>query len=138
MKIENKAYLDIEACDEGLTLESNEAEVYTIDIDITKEAGCRYVVPGGTIKWCTTIKNNSEIDIEDLLFRDVLAAGTSYVTGSFTVNGAHHTPTISGQTLTYHIDRIDEDDEIIICFDVNVHDIHDGGNGGDDGEDEDN
>jgi len=121
MKIDNKSFIDIESCEEIFSLESNEAEVTKISLEIEKTPGCRYTIEGGQIRWCTRIKNNSGIDLEDLTFRDVLASGTSYVTGSFMVNGSVATPTISGQTLTYHIDELEEDEEITICFKVHVN-----------------
>ncbi|MCL2556375.1 MAG: hypothetical protein FWE03_05115 [Firmicutes bacterium] len=85
--------------------------------------GCRYTVEGGTIRWCTRIKNESGVDLEDLTFRDVLAAGTSYVAGSFTVNGTPATPIYdpADRKLTYHINEIEEDEEITICFRVHVN-----------------
>jgi len=122
MRIDNKSFIDIESCEEIFSLESNEATVTKISLDIEKIPGCRYTIEGGQIRWCTVIKNNSEIDLEDLTFRDVLASGTSYVTGSFTVNGTAATPIYDHATrvLTYHIEKIEEDEEITICFKVNV------------------
>jgi uncharacterized repeat protein (TIGR01451 family) len=121
-RIENQAFIDIESCEEMLTLESNEEQVTKVELEIVKTAGCRYTIAGGTIRWCTKIKNNSGIDVEDITFRDILAQGTSYVADSFTVNGAPATPTYIAdmRKLTYHIAEIEEGEEITICFRAHV------------------
>jgi uncharacterized repeat protein (TIGR01451 family) len=119
-KIENQSFIDIESCEETFSLDSNKVEVIKIDLEIEKMAGCRYVAPNGEIKWCTTIKNHSGVAVEDLLFRDVLAAGTSYVAGSFTVNGTPVTPSVSGQTIIHPISKIENGETVVICFKVRL------------------
>ena len=119
-QITNKAQIEIEACDETIVVESNETEVNKLHLILVKTAGCNITAVGHHIDYCVSIKNESGVDVHDLLFKDVLDSHTSYVTGSFRVNGAPATPTVVGQTLTYLIPELEEDDEVVICFRVTV------------------
>jgi len=116
----NRAQIEIEACDETIVVESNEAEVNKLHLIVVKTPGCNLTAVGHHIDYCVSVKNESGVDVEDLLFRDVLDSHTSYVTGSFMVNGAPATPTVQGQTITYLIPEIEDDEEIVICFRVRV------------------
>jgi len=101
MPIGNQTFLDLELCEEAVTVSSNQVETDIIDLQITKTASCNVAVVGGTICYLITIFNNSEVDLEDILFRDPLAPNLTYKVGSFEVNGTPETPTIIGNELQY-------------------------------------
>ena len=118
--ITNKSQIEIEACDETIVIESNEETVHKLKLEVIKTAGCKVTAVGHHISYCVTVKNESEVDLYDLLFKDVLDDRTSYVDGSFRVNGSPATPTVVGQTITYVIPEIEDDETITICFKVTV------------------
>ena len=118
--ITNRAQIEIEACDETIVVESNEETVNKLHLILVKTAGCNITAVGHHIDYCVSVRNESGVDLHDLLFKDVLDSHTSYATGSFRVNGAPATPTVVGQTLTYLIPELEEDEEVVICFRVTV------------------
>ncbi|MCL2755600.1 MAG: DUF11 domain-containing protein [Firmicutes bacterium] len=89
MKLENKAFLDLELCGEAVSVDSGEpTEVDIIDLQITKTANCAYAILGGNICYTVTIVNNSDVDFTDgemgeITFRDPLADNLEYVDDSF-------------------------------------------------------
>ena len=119
--ITNRAQIEIEACDETIVVESDEETVNKLHLIVLKTAGCNITAVGHHIDYCVSIKNESGVDVHDLLFKDVLDSHTSYVTGSFRVNGVPATPTVQGQTLSYLIPEIEDDQEVVICFRVRVN-----------------
>ena len=120
-QITNKAQIEIEACDETIVVESNEARVNKLHLIVVKTPGCNITAVGHHIDYCVSIKNESGVEVFDLLFKDVLDSHTSYVVGSFRVNGQPRTPEVNGQTITYLIPHLDDDQEIVICFRVTVN-----------------
>jgi len=121
--ITNRAQIEIEACDETIVVESNEATVNKLRLTVVKNAGCNITAVGHHVDYWVRVINESGVDVHDLLFKDVLDSHTSYVTGSFRVNGSPATPTVVGQTLTYLIPELgdDDDNEVVICFRVTVN-----------------
>ena len=119
-QITNKARIEIEACDETIVVESNEETVALLQLEVIKTANCNVTAAGHQIRYCVTIKNESGVDLDELLFKDELDPRTSYVNGSFTVNGTPATPTVANRTITYAIPRIEDDETITICFRVTV------------------
>ena len=118
--ITNRAQIEIEACDETIIVESNEATINKLHLIVVKTAGCNVTAVGHHIDYCVSVKNESGVDLYDLLFKDILDSDTSYVAGSFRVNGTPATPTVVGQTITYLIPEIEDDEEVVICFRVRV------------------
>ena len=79
----------------------------TLDPTITKTVDKPTASIGEILTYTVTIGNESEVPITNVTFSDTLPVGTSYVTGSFTVNGVSVTPSISGSTISYQIPSID-------------------------------
>ncbi|MCL2176563.1 MAG: hypothetical protein FWB72_01225 [Firmicutes bacterium] len=116
----NQSGLNFEICEDQMVVLSNEVEATELVIIVTKTQSCPYFVVGGTITYCTTIENQSEIPLEDLKWFDNLDQRLTYVEDSFLVDGTQQTPTIDGQELSFNIDTIDINQTITICFKVQV------------------
>ena len=119
--IVNQAQIEIEACDETLIVESNEVTVEKLQLEVIKTAGCNITAVGSQIRYCVSITNESGVDLFDLLFKDEIDPHTSYVAGSFEVDGHPRTPTVHGHTITYLIPELKDDETIVICFRVRVN-----------------
>ena len=116
----NKAQIEIEACDETIIVKSNEKIVNKLQLEVIKTAGCNITAVGHHIRYCISVKNKSDVDLHDLLFRDTIDPHTSYVAGSFTVNGHQATPAVHGHTITYTIAKLKDGETVTICFRVRV------------------
>lgn len=78
-------------------------------------------MPGDTISWKIVITNpNSNIAKTNILFSDTLDSNTSYVTGTFKVNGTMQTPSATSSAVTYTIPSIASSGSATIEFDVLV------------------
>ena len=119
-EILNRAQVEIEACDETITIQSNQVEVKRLRLEVVKTAGCNVTAVGHHIRYCVAIKNESEVDLHDLLFKDILDPDTSYEAGSFTVDGQPRTPQVQGHEITYRIPLLQDDQTMNICFRVRV------------------
>lgn len=75
---------------------------------------------GDTLTYTVTVTNVGLSAITNLPFTDVLPAGSTFVTDSFTVNGAQATPTLTTNTLTYTIPNIAALGSAAIQFQVKV------------------
>jgi len=114
--IRNTALLETTDCeDQEVTTTSNSLDITIVELTLTKTAKCPYVVVGGVISYCVEIKNPSNIDLVETIFKDTLDARLFYVDESFTVDGNLATPTINGKTIEYSLD-IAADTTVIICF----------------------
>ena len=119
-KITNIALVELELCGKKETVESNETETNIVKLIVTKEAGCKFVLAGGDIAYTVKIKNDSDIALCDLEFKDTLDNNTQFVAGSFKVNGVTKTPHVTGHTISYLIDEIEAGETITITFEVKV------------------
>ncbi len=72
------------------------------------------------LTYTITISNVSLSAITNLSFADPIPVGSTYVDGSFMVNGVTVTPVITADTLTYTIPSIAILGTCIIKFQVNV------------------
>ena len=61
---------------------------------------------GDTLTYTVTVTNVGLNALTNLPFTDTIPAGATFVAGSFTVNGAAATPTVTSNTLTYTIPNI--------------------------------
>lgn len=62
-----------------------------------------FVQSGDTITYTVNITNNTGLPILASIFTDTLPVGTTYVVGSFKVNGSITAPIVVGNLLTYTI-----------------------------------
>jgi uncharacterized repeat protein (TIGR01451 family) len=120
-KIKNKAYLEIEACEEDLVIESNEVVAETIDLKLEKTQSCNYAVVGGKLKYTVKIINQCDTDILNVNFMDIFDDCCEYVAGSFEVDGKKETPTVVDNILEYLLHEIKGDETITITFEVKIN-----------------
>ena len=116
----NRAQIEIEACDETIAVTSNETNVTVLQLEVVKTAGCNVTAVGHHIDYCVRVTNSSGVDLHDLVFKDTVAPHTSYVVGSFTVNGQPRTPTVHNNAITFNIPELGANHTINICFRVKV------------------
>jgi len=118
--IVNTSMLDVADCEDNTTtIINNTSAVEIVNLELTKEASCDWVLPGGIVSYCVTINNPSSMDFLDTVFRDTLTSRLSFITGSFTVNGVSQTPTVVGNTIEYGLDIL-ANQEVVICFRARV------------------
>lgn len=75
---------------------------------------------GDTLTYTVTVTNVGLNPITNLPFADTIPTGATYVTDSFTVNGAAATPIVAGNALTYTIPTIPALGTATIKFQVKV------------------
>ena len=75
---------------------------------------------GDTLTYTVTVTNVGLNALTNLPFTDTIPAGATFVAGSFTVNGAAATPTVTSNTLTYTIPNIASLGTASIQFQVKV------------------
>lgn len=116
----NTTYLDFDLCEEGVSVESNQAEVNIIDLSLTKVASCSRAVVGGRICYTITISNNCGEEIEDVTFRDPLDSNLEYITGSFEIDGVPTAPTSTAGGVIIYTPMTIPIDTTVITFCVRV------------------
>lgn len=94
---------DFDFCEEAMVVNSNTVETEIIDLQVTKTANVPFTMVGQTICYTVTIVNNSDVDVEDILFTDPLESYLTYVDGSFAVDGTPETPTVTGNEIQYEL-----------------------------------
>ena len=90
------------------------------EITVTKTSDRTHTLIDGTITFCSAVRNDGNVDIYNSIFRDVLDAKTTYVDGTFTVDGITQTPTFVGSEIQYQIPLLAINQTISICFQVQV------------------
>ncbi|MCL2796708.1 MAG: DUF11 domain-containing protein [Firmicutes bacterium] len=115
--LENTSFLDLDLCEEAISVESNEVVTTVIDLSIVKEASCAYVILGKNICYTVTVTNNSDVELLDVMFRDPLPSGLVYVEGSLEVDGTPVEPATTSPDLTYLLESVPAGGEpVVITF----------------------
>lgn len=105
----------------GNTINSNSVSTLLLLAPTVLKAVDKLVASlGDTLTYTITIANISLSAITNLPFTDILPAGCTFVSGSFTVNNGAITPTQTSNTLTYTIPSIPALGTAIIQFQVKV------------------
>ena len=120
MKVRNKALLEVPMCDQTVVLETQELEAEKLDICFEKEQNCNAVFVGGCIKYAVKICNQSDCEIKNLTFKDILDECMELCCQSFTVNGVHEHPEICGREILYKLPCLKPHVGTIIMFKVRV------------------
>ena len=119
-RYDNTAHLDVELCGNRRTLSSNTVTAHKVNIEISKSQSCGFVFGGDQLEYCSTVRNNSDVDFPNAVFRDTIPQGTEYVEGSLKITGAQGTPYINGREISCVIERLCPHQEARICFAVRV------------------
>ena len=105
----------------GNTITSNSVStLLLLAPDILKAVDKLTASIGDTLTYTVTITNVALSAVTNLPFTDVVPAGGTFVTGSFTVNGTAATPTLTAGTLTYTIPSIAALGTATVQFQVKV------------------
>lgn len=116
-KLENIASLSYG----GTTINSNPVDtLLLLAPTIVKTVDKLTASIGDTLTYTIVITNVGLSPIDKLPLTDVLPAGSTFVSGSFTVNGTVATPTLTANTLTYTIPSIDALGVTTITFQTKV------------------
>ena len=99
----NHSFLDFNLCEEAIVVQSESVETEVIDITIKKEASCGFVIKGGKICYTITIDNKSDVELEDVTFRDPLDQNLTYEEDSFEVDGHKVQPEIEDNVITHKL-----------------------------------
>ena len=118
--VRNTAALDVELCGQRYTLNSNETVTEVVRLTVQKQTNCKFAIAGGGIEYAVTVCNESDVNLSDLEFRDILARNTEYKAGSFTVNGKPAVPVVNNNALSYKIDELKSNEQLKITFEVKV------------------
>ena len=116
----NTAQVLIDLCGEEYALNSNEVTVEKVFLTVTKQANCRFVIPGNTVQFCVHVKNDSDFALDNARFFDHLDVDATYVDGTFTVNGSPAVPTVQGRDISYYIPSLPPHSDTVICFKVKI------------------
>lgn len=89
------------------TVESNETEVDLVlgQLNMTKSVDKAYATIGDVLNYTVVLNNIENILLTNIVFTDTIPTGTTFVTGSVTINGTSQT--------TYN-----PNDTVIITFEV--------------------
>jgi len=120
--INNKAVVNLEACDRTIEVTSNEVTTKPIKLRLEKKQDCDIVLVGGRVLFTVEIENQCSTDVHDLTFKDKLHDCLSYVEGSFKVNDVPHHPEFEDDTLKYEIEELKSCETLTITFEVIVTD----------------
>lgn len=102
-KLENIASVTYE----GSVIKSNStATLLLLAPTVVKSVDKAIASIGETLTYTVVITNLGLNTITNLPFSDTIAAGSSYVTSSFTLNNSEAAPTLSADILTYTIPSI--------------------------------
>lgn len=105
----------------GTTLTSNTVEtLLLLNPTLLKTVDKLTAYIGEVLTYTVVVTNPGLSAISNLPFSDTLPAGCTFETGSFTVNGAAQTPTVTGNTLTYTIPSVGVLGTSTIQFQVTV------------------
>lgn len=105
----------------GATINSNPVDtLLLLAPTIVKAVDKLTASVGDTLTYTVTITNVSLSAVSNLPFTDVLPAGTVFVSGSFTANGAAVTPMLTANTLTYTIPSIAALGTAVLQFQVKI------------------
>lgn len=116
----NKAEVKITLAGNTKTIVSNEVEaLLLIDPTVVKSQLLSIVALGSEQEYTIVITNTNLSILSNIVFKDAIPSGMSYVSGSFKVNGSSVTPTVSSNEITYNLPSL-AIGATTITFKVNV------------------
>jgi len=120
-KVINKATVELEFCDGIKIVESNTTEAQAIKLVLEKTQDCDFVLVGHKIKYTVRILNECEVELHDVIFKDILDDCVEFVEGSFEIDGEVKTPEVEEGILKF-IFPVLEKEETVITFEVEATD----------------
>jgi len=117
--MENKAFLQFELCGRERTIESNPVRVREFEIEFEKFGPeCEHIVSGETVEFRFRLENKSEVNLNNVIFRDPLPRGLEYVPHSFRINGHPARPEVHRGTVEFCIAHFNAGIEMNISFET--------------------
>ena len=105
----------VDGTDLDFTSNNVTAELFDSDtLSLLKSQNTDIVVSGGTLTYTIVITNTGTVELENVIFSDVIPTGLTYDADSFTVNGGAQTPTVEGQNLSYTIANLPSGDTTVV------------------------
>ena len=100
---------------------SNPAAVYIIarQMSIVKSVDKAFALKGDILNYTSVIKNTGSIPVTDVVFKDEIPAGTTFVDGSVTIDGASY-PAYNPQT-GFFVANLTPQAEATIAFKVQIN-----------------
>ena len=126
--IRNQGQLGFNLCGRHREIESNRVELHVVDVEFEKHGPeCNHVVEGENVEFRFVIKNKSNVELENVEFRDHLVRELEFVEGSFRVNGRPQRPNVHRNTVSFRFHRLRPGHEEVITFLVKVSEHEHGG-----------
>lgn len=117
----NQAFLSFDLCNRRRTIETNTVRLHLLDVEFEKHGPrCNHVVEGDIVKYRITLRNKSDVELRDVMFRDPLAHETEYVRGSFCVDGRHERPIVHRNEISFRFERLRPHARHEISFEVRI------------------
>lgn len=122
MKIKNKAMFEVEFCGRKHSVETLETVIDAIKIEIEREEpDCHFVLENDKIHYKFKVKNMSNVELHDTMFKDFLDRHTEYVCNSLKINGQHHKACVRDHVLEVEIKELKACQTLMIEFEVKAH-----------------
>jgi len=122
-KIKNKAKVEVEFCGRMHSAETVETVVTPIKLEIECEKPCAFTLENEKLKFVFKVKNLSEIELHNVMFKDFLDKQTEFVRDSFKVNGHHHKVCVREHVLEAEIRELKACQTVTISFEVKTKDF---------------
>lgn len=104
------------------------ATVDVLVIDVVKTADVEFVELGDTITYTVEVTNNGEVDINNIVLKDIIPKGTSFVTDSVYIDGTNYPgedPTSPDgiDVSSFRTDPLAPGETVVITFQVKVDNL---------------
>jgi|GEM_PF-2389494 len=123
--MENRAFLNFELCGQRRTIQTNPVVVHPFDIEFEKFGpACGHIINGENVSFRISMRNNSQVNLRNVDFRDPLPHGLVYVPHTFRVNGRREHPTINHGAIEFRLQHFQAGTEVNITFETRFERHH--------------
>lgn len=95
-----------------------EIQIEEAKVEIQKSVNKTIAISGDTLSFVNVITNSGNVKVENVVFTDILPEGTTFVTGSVTIDST--TQPDADPTKEITLNDLEVNDEITLSFDVKV------------------